>query len=70
MKPLALTLAILGSTALAIGTSRSETVLVEAEAFSTHGGWKLDTQFIDLMGSPYLMAHGLGIPVENAETTV
>ncbi len=45
-------------------------VLVEAEAFENHGGWKLDTQFIDQMGSPYLMAHGLGNPVEDAETTV
>ena len=39
-------------------------VLVEAESFSDHGGWKLDTQFIDEMGSPYLLAHGLGRPVK------
>lgn len=27
-------------------------VLVEAEAFASHGGWTLDTQFIEIMGSP------------------
>jgi hypothetical protein len=46
------------------------TVLVEAESFATHGGWQLDTQFIDQMGSPYLIAHGIGLPVADAETTV
>ena len=45
-------------------------VFVEAESFSDHGGWKLDTQFIQQMGSPYLLAHGLGKPVENAQTSV
>ena len=45
-------------------------VLVEAESFESHGGWKLDTQFIQEMGSPYLLAHGLGRPVDDAETTV
>jgi hypothetical protein len=45
-------------------------VLVEAESFESHGGWKLDTQFIDAMGSPYLLAHGLGKPVDDAETEV
>jgi hypothetical protein len=34
------------------------------------GGWVLDTQFIDVMGSPYLMAHGMGKPVKDAETEV
>jgi len=46
------------------------TLLVEAESFAEHGGWKLDTQFIQIMGSPYLLAHGLGRPVEDATTTV
>ena len=50
--------------------SRAENVLVEAESFAESGGWVLDTQFIDQMGSPYLMAHGLGIPVDDATTTV
>jgi hypothetical protein len=46
------------------------TVLVEAESFAEHGGWSLDTQFIREMGSPYLLAHGLGTPVADATTTV
>ena len=45
-------------------------VLVEAENFDNKGGWVVDQQFMDLMGSPYLMAHGMGKPVENATTTV
>ena len=44
--------------------------LVEAESFAERGGWSLDTQFIELMGSPYLLAHGLGTPVADATTTV
>jgi hypothetical protein len=45
-------------------------VLVEAESFADPGGWATDTQFIDIMGSPYLLAHGLGEPVRDATTTV
>ena len=45
-------------------------VLIEAESFDSSGGWSLDTQFIDNMGSPYLLAHGLGRPVKDATTTV
>jgi hypothetical protein len=45
-------------------------VFVEAESFEQPGGWKLDTQFINIMGSPYMLAHGLGKPVDDASTTV
>lgn len=45
-------------------------ILVETESFSDKGGWVLDQQFMDLMGSPYLLAHGMGVPVEDAHTTV
>ncbi len=45
-------------------------VLIEAEGFSDPGGWALDTQFIAQMGSPYLLAHGLGRPVQDATTRV
>lgn len=45
-------------------------VLVEAESLSSSGGWKLDTQFIREMGSPYLLAHGLGKPVSDASGTI
>lgn len=60
--------------ALALLTSlplrASPLILVEAESFADHGGWQLDTQFISIMGSPYLMAHGLGKPVPDAVTRV
>ncbi|NLJ00417.1 MAG: pyridine nucleotide-disulfide oxidoreductase, partial [Bacteroidales bacterium] len=45
-------------------------LLVEAESFDNKGGWVVDQQFMDLMGSPYLMAHGMGVPVAEATTTV
>ena len=43
---------------------------VEAEAFDDLGGWVLDQQFMDLMGSPFLLAHGMGEPVSDARTRV
>ncbi len=46
----------------------SAELLIEAESFDSPGGWQLDTQFITTMGSPYLIAHGLGRPVEDAQT--
>ena len=51
-------------------SARAETVLVEAESFQDKGGWEVDTQFIEIMGSPYLLAHGLGVPVKDGVTTV
>lgn len=45
-------------------------ILVEAEGFAEPGGWALDTQSIDVLGSAYLLAHGLGKPVRDAETTI
>jgi len=45
-------------------------MLVEAESFNDYGGWSLDTQFISIMGSSYLLAHGLGEPVKDATTTM
>src|SRR5918993_1322475 len=57
---------LLGLTPLAA----ADRLLVEAESFQRHGGWSLDTQFIEIMGSPYLLAHGLGKPVGDATTTV
>ncbi|EAQ82459.1 NADH-dependant oxidoreductase-like protein [Blastopirellula marina DSM 3645] len=47
-----------------------QSVLIEAESFDQRGGWKLDTQFIREMGSPYLLAHGLGTPVADATAKV
>ena len=48
----------------------ASSILVEAEGFENYGGWSLDTQFMDTMGSPYLLAHGTGKPVGNAVTDV
>ncbi len=48
----------------------ADSVLLEAESFETCGGWVLDQQFMDIMGSPYLLAHGLGEPVADASTRV
>ncbi|MDP4238172.1 MAG: FAD-dependent oxidoreductase [Bacteroidota bacterium] len=53
-----------------IYAKNNNTILVEAESFAQKGGWVVDQQSMDIMGSPYLMAHGMGIPVRNATTTV
>ena len=45
-------------------------VLLETESFSQKGGWQVDQQFMDVMGSPYLIAHGAGVPVADAVTEV
>lgn len=50
--------------------SFAQSILVETENFQDKGGWVVDQQFMDLMGSPYLMAHGLGAPVKDARTTI
>ncbi len=46
----------------------ADSVFVEAESFQNPGGWSIDTQFIETMGSPYLIAHGMGKPVKDATT--
>jgi len=54
----------------AAAPARAAGVLVEAEGFAQRGGWVVDPQFMDQMGSPYLLAHGLGRPVADAATVV
>ena len=44
----------------------SAPVLLEAESFRERGGWVVDSQFMDVMGSPFLLAHGLSHPVQPA----
>jgi hypothetical protein len=44
------------------------TLLLEAENMSTPGGWVVDPQFVQQMGSPFLLAHGDGRPVADAST--
>jgi hypothetical protein len=48
----------------------SANVWVETESFKNKGGWVVDQQFMDQMGSPYLLAHGFGNPVSDAWTNV
>jgi hypothetical protein len=56
----------IGSLSVIAGKS----LVLEAERFEDPGGWVVDSQFIDQMGSSYLLAHGLGKPVGNARTKV
>ena len=60
---------VLCGAAGAQGTSPAGVLLIEAEGFADYGDWSLDQQFMDQMGSPYLLAHGLGAPVRDAVTT-
>ena len=56
---------------LSLGTqAQNSSFLIEAESFDQPGGWVVDPQFVEQMGSPYLMAHGMGTPVRNAFTNV
>ena len=48
------------------GSAAGQNILLEAEQFTDLGGWDLDQQSMDQMGSPYLLAHGLGVPVHDA----
>ena len=60
----------LGALCALTPSTLAQDLLVEAESFADHGGWKLDTQFVESMGSPYLLAHGLGRPVADARHRV
>ena len=62
-------LGVLGAGAATAGNGKP-TLLLEAESFDHRGGWMVDQQFMDQMGSPILLAHGLGRPVDDATHTV
>lgn len=49
---------------------KKDYLFIEAENFEDLGGWVVDQQFINEMGSPFLLAHGLGEPVKNCCTKV
>ncbi len=54
-----------------VGLAQSgSSILIETESFRDKGGWVIDQQSMDVMGSPYLMAHGMGSPVKDASTAV
>jgi hypothetical protein len=55
---------------LSIHASAQNHVFVETESFENKGGWVIDQQSFVVMGSSYLMAHGMGRPVKDATTTV
>ncbi|RTE53080.1 FAD-dependent oxidoreductase [Arenibacter aquaticus] len=63
-------LIVLTFSLLCINLAVSQDMLIEAEGFEDKGGWVVDPQFVEQMGSPYLLAHGMGVPVENAKTRV
>lgn len=44
-------------------------IWLEAEGFEQIGGWLIEQQSFAQIGSAYLMAHGMGIPVADAKTT-
>lgn len=43
-------------------------VFIEAESFKKLGGWVIDQQSMEVIHSSYIMAHGMGVPVEDAYT--
>jgi hypothetical protein len=63
------TLRLLGLACISSIAASAQTVFIEAESLTSHGGWKLDTAFTNIVGSPYLLAHGLGKPVADAQGT-
>ncbi len=66
--------ALLVSAALSVATlvhaETRKSVMVEAEAFGQPGGWVVDQQSMDVMSSAFLLAHGMGVPVADATTTL
>ena len=54
------------SVALGASVAYAAHVDVHPQCFDA-GGWKLDVQFMDVMGSPYLLAHGRGLRVADAK---
>lgn len=53
-----------------ISKVNSAQLYVEAESFEEKGGWVVDQQFMEQVGSSYLMAHGMGVPVADAKTGI
>ena len=45
-------------------------IFISVADFHQKGGWLMDSQFIETMGMPYLLAHGIGTPVSDAKATV
>ncbi len=45
-------------------------VWIDAEDFADYGGWHIDTQYVHLLGSAYLIAPGVGEPAKDASATI
>ncbi len=67
MKPLLRTLLLLF---ISLKLSAQDHIFLETESFTDKGGWVIDQQSFVVMGSSYLMAHGMGRPVKDATTIV
>ena len=68
--PVAEQTAAAGMLPVAETDGQPQAIMLEAESFAGKGGWVVDQQFMDQMGSPYLLAHGMGKPVEDSVTQV
>lgn len=47
-----------------------KTLFIPTASFDDAGGWFVDSEFILELGFPYLLAHGLGVPVPDAKKTI
>ena len=70
MKGIAYCILWLFVTTISFAQTNKTDILIEAEGFNQKGGWLVDPQFVEQMGSPYLIAHGLGKPVADASTNI
>ena len=68
MRHVGILISLFLSSLLSASRLSAETIWLEAEQFEQPGGWLNDPQFIAQMGSPYLLAVGLGKPVDDAKT--
>ena len=55
---------------VAIPLVKAATLYVEAERFDNVGGWTIDAQFRQQMGSTYLIAAGTGWPCNGCPVSV
>ena len=49
--------------------TRKDSILLLASRFADRGDWTVEQQFILQMGSSYLLAHGIGTPLEKDAVT-
>jgi hypothetical protein len=61
---------IIALIAASVLPAQADELMIDAESLADIGGWVVDQQSMDQMGSPYLMAHGLGEKVKDARTRI